>query len=350
MPPSTFIAGRPVERPLLASATERNVRVPGNFIYPFIFPLTWVPDLTFEAPVHADDTLEAVDDDTIGRDTRMLEQWLTEGSYNEELGMHGRMARIPHLDLMKAARAQQIALQRGATGSDVVFNLKLRLTTMMLARNDRHMELLASLLLLNTAKYSPTHVLGGVDGFDIENSLLVRELIMQANNIVVDDGDGNPITDVVIGEGARIALERNTNIINLLPEDAMKVLTPLQLQDYVSPAATTSADTTQQTKPRVIFANARVKDKATAESYPIIDNWIWVGRNLPDDNGTNQTFGRTWWTHDEESSTRQRVFINELRAGIQRNTEIGLTTYYKPGIPGAKFGVLIRTKPASEIT
>lgn len=332
MPPFDFMPGAAHETPLLGQMAVAAVTPPETFIQPVVFPDTQVPDMDFRAPVYNDDNLVAVEDDTIGRDTRMLESFLSVGSYSAELGMHGRMAVIPQIDMGRAIRAKRIAQALG-NGGDPIFDLKLMHSTSMLAKNMRHNEVLACLLLKDPANYDASHKLVAGDAVNVQTSALVRETLAGASNTVADDGNGNPANVVIVGVGAKRALEANTNFLALLPEDQTKVLTSADLIKILNlPDGST-----------VIFASARVKDREGGAAYPILDNWIWVGRVVPATDKINATFGRNFWTPDTRNN--KRVYTNEIKEGIQETTKLGLFNSYRPVVTGKKYGFLIETVP-----
>jgi hypothetical protein len=332
MPDFDWMPGYAKETPLLGQMAVAAVTPPETFIQPIVFPDTEVPDMDFRAPVYNDDNLVAVEDDTIGRDTRMLESLLSVGSYSAELGMHGRMAQIPQVDFDRAVRAKRVAQAMGR-GGDPVFDLKLMHSTSMYAKNLRHNELLACLLLKDPANYDASHKRVAGDAVNVQTSTIVREILAGASNTVSDDGNGNAANVVIVGVGAKRALEANTAFLDLLPENATKVLTREELTRILSLPDGSS----------VIFASARVKDKEGGDAYPIIDNWIWVGRVVPATDAVNATFGRNFWTPDTRNN--RRVYTNEIKEGIQETTKLGLFNTYRPMVTGKSYGYLIETVP-----
>lgn len=335
MPSYGWMPGYAKETPLLGQMAQAAVTPPETFIQPIVFPDTEVPDMDFRAPKYNDDNLVAVEDDTIGRGTRMVESLLSVGSYSATLGMHGRMATIEHEDFARAERAKRIAQALG-NGGDPVFDLKLMHYTSMLAKNLRHNELLACLLLTDPTLYPTGHVhaTGLGDGvINVQTSTLVREILAGASETIQDDGNGSPANVVVVGVGAKRALERNANFLSLLPETQTKVLTREDLIKILSLPEGSS----------VIFASSRVKDREGGDAYPIIDNWIWVGRVVPATDRVNATFGRNFWTPDTRN--KKRVYTNEIKVGIQETTQLGLFNFYRPDITGAQYGFLIQTVP-----
>lgn len=323
MPPYAYVPGAARPNPLLAAYALNAAEVPENFVQPLLFPDSRVESFTFDAPTYGDEGLEAVDDDPAGSGTDFRETLISEGSYSVEIGAHGRKCSITQDDLQRAEIAKRLA--NGA--NDPVFNLKARRTTIMLEQNNRHNELLCALLMTDEDNYSETHVF---DALPARTSASVREIIASASAVIEDDS-GKPANAVVVGVGSRRSLEANTNFLSLLPENQIKVIDRETLRRLLS----------LPDNAPVLFPTARVKAKKGSATYPIWNNFIWVGRVIPDVDGVNATFGRNFWMPDHRNG--QRVYVNEISLGVAENIEIGLKNYYRPVITGAKYGVLIPT-------
>lgn len=335
-----FIAGAGVEKPILAQMATDAFVAPDTFVQPIIFPDTETPSFEFTAPKYNDDNLIAVEDDTVGRDTRFLSEDLSVSFYSDELGMHGRMAEIPALDLMRAQHAKEIAAARG-NGNDPVFDLKALHTNSMYAKNQRHNEVLAVQQLVKTTNYDASHlILGAGDaGLNVRTSALVRETIAEAAEIVQDDGNGLPANAIVLSKSAERGLLGNTNFLDLLPETATKVVTKEDVQRIASlPDGGV-----------VVMSSARAKRSKASPPFYVMDDWddpdfgwIWIGRVVPATDRVNATFGRNYWTRDRRNN--QRIYVKEMTLGPQETTVIVLVNYYRPVVTGKNFGVLIKTR------
>jgi len=323
--PSSYIPGGIVPRPRLAAAAkDASTRdVPTNFVGPLVMPDTPTDEFAFEAPIYGADDLEAADDDTVGRGSDFKEVLISEGSYNVEIGEHGRKFKLTQLDIAKAQRARV----NSPGVNPAAFDLELRGTNAATRRMMRHNELLIARLMTTEANYATTHVL---DPLAAKTSALVREVIAEAAALVEEDA-GAPANLVLIGVGARNSLTNNANFLTLLPEDAIKVLDIPTMTKLVSLAE----------GGQVMFPTSRVKDRATSVPYPLWNNHIWVGRVVPDLDGVNETFGRNWWKPDHRNG--QRFYVNQVTLGVQENREIGVHTWYRPTITNRDFGVLIPT-------
>lgn len=324
---SPYIPGAIVERPLLASAATDASALdrPENFIGRIVMPDTRTDEFSFTAPKYGADELEAVDDDTIGRGSDFKEVMLSEGFYDVEIGQHGRKIVITQNDIAKAERAKV----HSTGGRDPVFDLKLRGTNVMMKQNDRHNELLIALLMTSAANYDASHVFPTLNTLTATN---IRETILSASNLIEDD-TGAPANAVFFGVSARTRAEQNPAFLDLLPESSVKVLTQATLRTILTLPETGT----------VMFPTARVRSKKNGATFPIWDNFIWVGRVVPDLDGINATFGRNWWKPDHRNG--QRVYVNEVMKGVQENVEIGLCNWYMPAITDADYGVLIPTTP-----
>lgn len=326
---SGYLPGAAVPQPMLARAAKSLAGYPENFVGNLIMPDTRVESFQFVAPIHGDEGLEAVDDDTVGRQSDYLQILMSEGQYEASVGSHARKATIGQIDMMRAREAQRNAQANGGGGGGLgpVFDLQARFTTTLLQQNMRHNEVLVLSLVTSPANYSATHVFPTLN---VRTSAVVRETIIEASNTIEDD-TGQPANTVVFGVGARRGAEQNANMLNLLPEDAVRVLTRDTLRTILS-----LPDTGQ-----VAFATARVKDTANGASRPIMDNFIWVGRVVAAEDGVNATFGRNYWRPDDRNN--QRLYVNRYVWGVQENVDIGIINHYRPAITGKNYGVLIPT-------
>lgn len=336
-----YVPGAAVPKPLLARAAMAAPPFPALEVAQMIAPDTEVPSFQFTAPIYGNEGLEAADDDTIGRKSDFLEVTFSEGGYDASIGSHGRKATIGQLDLEKAEEAKEFlgAMAGGGTvNGDPVFDLKARVTTMLYQQNNLHNALLILLSAITPANYRASHVFDGVNTLNVRTGD-VLETIQAASNLIEDDA-GWPANKIVFGVGAIKGAQQNATLIGKLPDDSNSILTReglrRMLADSMDVQAGDAANAIQ-----IGFATMRVKDRAINATRPIMDNWIWVGRTVPEQDSVNATFMRNFWKKVRQN--RQRVYVNEQVWGVQENITIGLKNHYRPGVTGKDFGVLIET-------
>jgi hypothetical protein len=327
MPQSGYVPGAATYSPLLTRAALSTAPRSESFVGGLIMPDTRVETFAATAPIYGNEELEAWDDDIVGRASDFLESLVSEGSYDFSIGSHGRKATIPQQDIAKALEAQRVARAFGNGDASQVFDLKRRATNTMLLQNARHNELLILALTVSSANYSVSHVLGTLN---VRTSAVVRETIIGASNLIEAD-TGEPANVVIFGVGARDGAQMNANLLTLLPDDAIKVLTRDALKTILG----------LPEGGQVAFATAKVKRKASSVPEPMMNNFIWVGRTVPAEDSVNATFGRNYWKPDHRNG--QRIYVNEQTWGVQENVSIGVINHYQPQITGKDYGVLIPT-------
>lgn len=322
----------PTPKPLLAAAAINAAARPESWVGRFIMPDTPTDDFVFEAPTYGNEVLEAADDDTIADRTDFKETFFTEGFYDVSIGAHGRKVVLGAIAIMKAERRRAVARLMGNTVSDPVWDLKVRAAALILAQIQRHNELLILLMATTAANYAGTHVLATLN---VRTSTTVRETIMAASRLIeADSPAGLPANTVIFGAGATSGLEQNASILPLLPDNAPKIVTSAFLQDYV----TLEAGGTFAT------ANAMYKSTKKAAPIPMMNNFIWVGRTVPQQDAVNATFGRNYVMPHPKSG--QDVYANEVTEGVSENVELGVQKLYRPLITEKAYGVLIPTTSA----
>lgn len=333
----TSIPGRIEPRPNLAALAMENILPDSTPILAAVFPDTRVPMFKYRAPKSVlGSRLLVVADDTIGRDTKMIEEDIEVSHYEGEIGMHGRQRTIPFLDIM---RAQDEATIARAQGEDVdpMFDLEAFHTADMIRKNQLHNELLGGLEMLDQDNYPDTHkwgVAGGVvtDPIDVVNEPNIRELLFDASAAIQDDGVNLPPTVTVIGVGARRGLQKNPAFLNLLPEDAIKRLTEDDLLQILE----------MPNGSRIVFPNIRVQYAAGAQPVPLIDNFIGVYRVVPATDRVNATWGRNFYRVDPRNN--QRVYVNQQTVGVAETRVLGLFNWYRVQVVYPELGAMMITE------
>jgi len=318
--PDVSIIGGIQPRETLADLAIENINPGDTPILASVFPEKKVNMFNFRAPKSAlGATLLVNADDTIGRDTKMIEEDMERSWYEGEIGMHGRQRSIPAVDIERAMEEQAIAKQQG-DASDPLFDLESAHTVDMVAKNQLHREYLGALEMLDQDNYPASHKWGVAGGpvttpIDVVNEPNIRELLFDMNNGINDDGINLPSNVTVIGVGARRGLEKNPAFLKLLPEDKIKRLRADDVVEILELDGST-----------IIFPNLRVQDTRGGQARPLLDNFIGMYRVAKAGERRTESWGRDFFKNDWRNG--KRIYMNQLIAGVAETRVLGMVTRY----------------------
>jgi len=310
-------------------AAEEAANPPQNFIGNDIFPDERVDSFIGLAPIIANDAADAWDDDTVGNGTDFPEISITEKSYEFQLGMHARKAKITVVDQMKMRMAQALAVASGNQSADPQFGLEKRLTTAMTGQNVTHNEILKMRLLTDITTSEEKGGYPAANIFDplvIDTATDVHEVITAAAMKVNAAGKG-PANYIAIGDTAYTGAMKNTSFKALMGDDQMKIVT-----DEIFIALL------KQPRDQVTVKFNTASYLKNGVSTSMFDRFIFVGRVGPSSTNKGNSFGFNYW---HPCDNGQRVKVTKITEGVEETIWIGLSNFYRPVRNNPALGVII---------
>lgn len=326
---SSELLRRQMSRPLVAKAAMDQTPIPEDFVASQIAIDFQVDSFKFDFPVFGSEHLEAEDDDGVGLKGEFKETKISEGTDSASLFERGRKAMIARNELAAARAAERMA--RAGGSSSAVFDLKVRVASVLRAQHLRRSEILKLKKIATAANYKTSHVAGGVGSpiaaaINVRTDAQIREKLMLANQAIMDD-TGFSANTALVGRGARFGLDLNATVRDALASDQAKLVTAEFLKLYLGFS-------------NVLFSTALSKKNAKAKALPIFDNFIWIGYVDPTENGGGPTFMRNFWMAYEGGG---RADSNELVIGVEGNTWLSYAEQETAQIVGKDYGFLIPT-------
>jgi hypothetical protein len=330
MTTTPYIPGGGQQAPALAAIAHEEQENPlENFVGSEIFPDVEVASFEGYAPITYDDTLDAYDDDTVGKRADYPEVTIVQAQHKYTIGFHARKFIIDNHDRIKAE--QQKALSGG--GFDALFDLEARFTRVITGQNFRHNELLKMMELKNTAAYPADNVMPSLAIDTCTADEFLGSILTMAKR--VERAQKGPANLIVMGDGASEGALRNPNLRALMPDDAPKVFTMEALLPLLR---------LPEGQARVRIATAGTRRVPKGPVTPMFDQWVWVGRaGVPNRKGDG--FGANLWHPTLDN--RQRFFVYRLIVGSPRNIHVSIENFYRPFVNDYALGAIMPTTVAA---